>query len=502
MNRLEAQFGAHVEIVGQKAVYFAHELTCSFAHDSTRQRQTSPFHTHAPVRENMRMPAVSHFRDFSEETDAPVCQIGRPVLSVKVDNVFESFEHVKRRGQPTGIDTKIYVQLRVSGLEPVREDEKQKRQPLLCFADVSVPHFPESVPVIAEVNEHGVIQMTLSLEPSEKVQVRFVGGSGIVDVVVGEPGDEGEAEVRLSLELPREVGQVVEKHLRLQHVGHAVVVVVPHAGVLLHGQGQGSVVVVARGVAKPFLLEHEDGDLGGVLGVESAVAGPGEVLPDETVVVEGNVLHGLVPGKLLREAPGQHRHNVHERVVRHLVVAQHLHGVQLVQEEAPSLRHLTHEVQPGDRVHADHLNIEQLLGVDAFEVVPQLEVTAPLHVFLGQDEGVERGGDDAIGAAVAIDSDELVLHFYIRVEPLAQAAVGESEVAAKTVSRNALIAAVAEVSLQLLFDVGSVDSQNRSVHIGNGRSSQAADSPRASHAVHDGRVKGVKVGNLASRRVH
>jgi hypothetical protein len=87
-------------------------------------------------------------RSSPEETYATFSQTGRFVLSVKVQDVRQSFVEVKGRGQPARVAHEVSVQARVTGSKPGREDEEEEGESFFRLPNVRVAHLSEPVAMV------------------------------------------------------------------------------------------------------------------------------------------------------------------------------------------------------------------------------------------------------------------------------------------------------------------------------------------------------------------
>ena len=360
------------------------------------------------MRRDGRVLARPARRHLGEQTEAAPRDVVSADDAVEVEHVSQRLVHVERRRQAARVRAQVPPHAWVPAAEPRREDPVHEGQALLQLADERLSYGAEADAVVAIEQQHGVVEGPGVVQTTQEAHVRGVRRRRLVQRFVRQSGNERERQVALLFELDDEVAHPVKHDVRLELVADAVVVSGPQRAVVLHGETEWPQVVVGGPPVEALLHVVEDRYRRRVLCVHRAVAAGREVLPDEGVVVEGS---GAVlgPRQLVHVFPGEHRRQIHVRVVGNLVVARHLDRPQRVQQEVTRARHLADEIEPRHRVDAERDHVEILLARMRGSL-GRLPVAASLDFRFAQYERVEVGVDHVAALAVAGDANELRSH--------------------------------------------------------------------------------------------
>lgn len=299
-------------------------------------------------------PVLGHLQ---EQADAPTvaaaAAVGQPR---RVGQVQQRFVQIVRRGQPAGVGAQVALGPGMRAPEPGRHDQPEHGQPVLETALVRVPERAPPDAVVAHQHHDRAVQLPGPVERVQEAGQMAVAVPRILDVVVRERGRPEHGHVRAAGHGQRGLARVI------QHGGHGQpgpgarhhVAAAVTAHRLLGAQHERPKIVVGRFGSEPDLAVVERADVGRVLREYRVVAGGPEVAPREPARVEERPFAGPAPGpQLVHRHAGERGHQVRERVVAHLVVAEHLDVAEPGQQFAGA-GHLPAKVQPGHRVDAQH----------------------------------------------------------------------------------------------------------------------------------------------------
>lgn len=311
------------------------------------------------VRRHAGRPTRPVLRHLQEQADAPAVAAATAVHQPRrVGQVQQRFVQIVRRGQPAGVGAQVALGPGIRAPEPDRHDQPEHRQPVLETALVRVPKRAPPDTVVAHQHHDRAVQLPGPVERVQETAQVGVAVPRILDVVVRERGRPEHGHVRTAGHGQRGLTRVIEHGGHGQpwpgarhHVAAAVA-----AHRLLGAQHERPQIVVGRFDGEPGLAVVERADVGRVLGEYRVVAGGPEVAPREPARVEERPFAGPAPDpQLVHRQAGERGHQVRERVVTHLVVAEHLDVAEPGQQFAGA-GHLPAKVQPGHRVDAQHQN--------------------------------------------------------------------------------------------------------------------------------------------------
>ena len=166
----------------------------------------------APVRGDADVGAAALQRHRAGEEAATAGAAGRRVgqAAGQREHLPQRLVEVERRGEPAPVRPQRRVRFRPLHPEPVGQPEVEERQPLLVPADERVPDRAPAHPVVAQQNDHRVVQHPLAFQSLQLLQQTTVHRRQAVGVLVAHADGPEEAKVRQAEERASKLHAVVE----------------------------------------------------------------------------------------------------------------------------------------------------------------------------------------------------------------------------------------------------------------------------------------------------